>query len=80
MTVWLCDKCGKQVTRDSGGAGKYEIQKSCIEHSAAPFGEVRFYKRGMKFCDTCAMEVEATLDKLFSEMPESVQANLNKGE
>ena len=80
MTVWLCDKCGAQVTRDSSGAGKYEIQKNCIEHSSAPFGDTRFYKRGLKFCNTCSMEVEKILDDLLSEIPESVTANINKGE
>lgn len=80
MTIWLCDRCGKQVGKDTGGAGKYEIGKTCIE----PFDSVyspsypRTYKRTLKFCDQCAMEVEKFLDDEFSGMPSTVTAEINR--
>ena len=80
MTVWFCDRCGAQVKRESNSAGKYEIQKSCIEYSREPFGDTRFYKRTMKFCDNCSVALEKFLDDQFAEMPLNVSANLNKGE
>ncbi len=80
MTVWFCDRCGAQVTREANGAGKYDIQKSCMSYSTEPFGDTRFYKRGLKFCDTCAVELEKFLDDEFSRLPSSAVAQLNKGE
>ena len=80
MTVWFCDRCGVQVKRESTGAGKYDIQKSCIEHSSEPFGDTRFYKRSMKFCPNCSMELEKFLDDEFSKMPSAAMAKLNRGE
>ena len=79
MTLWFCDRCGKQVTRDSNGAGKYDIQKSCIETN--PYNNVdypRQFKRSMKFCDQCAIEIEKFLDDEFSGIPSAVTGEINR--
>ena len=55
MTIWLCDRCGAQVKKDSYGAGKYEISKPCKDENGT------IYRRGLKFCDQCKMELEQFL-------------------
>ena len=71
MTVWLCDRCGKQVQKDSYGAGKYEISKPCKDETGAT------YRRGMKFCDQCKMELEKFLDDEFSNLPSSTNVSID---
>lgn len=80
MTIWLCDRCGKQVGKDTSSAGKYEITKLCIEliDSTVPAIYPRTYKRTLKFCDQCALEVEKFLDDEFSGMPSTVTAEINR--
>lgn len=80
MTVWFCDRCGAQVNRDSVSAGKYEIQMSCVDHSNDTWAAPRFYKRNLKFCDQCAMEMEQFLDDEFSKIPPVLKAEVKRGE
>lgn len=79
MTCWFCDRCGKQVKKDSYGAGKYAIQKTFYELAGpdewAP--ETRKVTRFMKFCPNCSMELEKFLDDEFAQMPATTTANLN---
>lgn len=81
MTVWFCDRCGKQVSKDSFGAGKYEISKTCIELGDPMYDNVsypRTYKRNLKFCNECSMEMEKFLDDEFSGIPSTVSAEINR--
>jgi len=71
MTIWLCDRCGTQVKKDSYGAGKYEISKPCKDENGT------IYRRGLKFCDQCKMELEQFLDDEFSKMPTSATVTIN---
>ena len=71
MTLWLCDRCGKQVNKDSYGAGKYEISKPCIDE----YGVI--YRRGLKFCGQCAMEMEKFLDDEFMGMPTTATVEID---
>lgn len=72
MTIWLCDRCGEQVIKDSYGAGKYEISKPCKDE------EGNVYRRGMKFCNQCAQELEKFLDDEFSRMPSSAKVSIDR--
>ena len=80
MTLWFCDRCGKQVPKDSYGAGKYGIQKTFFEEvEVGGYNtEVRRVQRFMKFCDNCAMELEKFLDDEFSQMPQSVNGKVKE--
>ena len=71
MTFWLCDRCGKQVKKDSYGAGKYEISKPCKDENGT------MYRRGLKFCDQCAMEMEKFLDDEFTGMPATATVEID---
>lgn len=71
MTIWLCDRCGTQVKKDSYGAGKYEISKPCKDENGV------IYRRGLKFCDQCKMELEQFLDDEFSKMPTSATVTID---
>ena len=65
-TLWFCDRCGKQVPKDSYGAGKYGIQVPFNEDTLT--GDYIQGKRFMKFCDQCAMELEDFLDDEFRKI------------
>ena len=84
MTVWLCDRCGKQIQHSSFGAGKYEISKSCYEETD-PIGDTgyyqssRMYTRKLKFCSDCSMQIEKLIDdELDLNFPSSVAVTLTK--
>lgn len=64
MTCWFCDRCGKQVRKNSYGAGKYNIQKSfTVEDREGGFVTTfEQRQRYLKFCDECAMTMEAIID------------------
>lgn len=72
MTLWLCDRCGEQVKKDSYGAGKYEISRPCKDDD----GNV--YRRGLKFCDQCATEIEQFLDDEFAKMPTNAKVSIDR--
>lgn len=75
MTLWFCDRCGKQIQKDSYGAGKYGIQKTYYEEvdEGGYQIETRRVQRFLKFCDNCAMELEKFLDdELLQISPESI--------
>lgn len=79
MTCWFCDRCGKQVKKDSYGAGKYGIQKTFYETNITDgFLEQRRVQRFLKFCDECAMEMEKFLDDEFNQVPSVVTAEVDK--
>ena len=80
MTAWFCDRCGKQVKRESSGAGKYSIQKTFYEETKeSGFAmEAKRVQRYMKFCDQCAMELEKFLDDEFRNIPAVVTAEVDK--
>lgn len=72
MTVWLCDRCGEQVIKDSYGAGQYEISKTCQDENGT------IYRRGLKFCNQCSMELEKFLDDEFSKLPTSAKVLIDR--
>ena len=76
MTLWFCDRCGEQVKKDSYGAGKYGIEKMSTEVDET--GGLYRFKRGIKLCDQCAMEMEKFLDDEFSKIPAVVNGTINK--
>ena len=81
MTLWFCDRCGKQVPKDSYGAGKYDIQKSFCEETVDEYGfstELRQGKRYLKFCGNCAAELEKFLDDEFAQVPAELVGKKNK--
>ena len=71
MTCWFCDRCGKQVKKNSYGAGKYNIQKSFFIHDEYEC-VVERSQRALKFCDDCARKVEDLLDNEFSQLPKEL--------
>lgn len=72
MTIWLCDRCGKQVQKDSYGAGQFGITRKCKDENG------QLYFRNLKFCDQCAMELENFLDDEFSKMPDRAEVIINR--
>lgn len=80
MTLWFCDRCGKQVPKDSYGAGKYAIQKTFYEEVEAGGYSIdtRRVQRFMKFCDNCAMELEKFLDDEFAQIPKELVGKANR--
>lgn len=81
MTLWFCDRCGKQVKKSSYGAGKYSIQKTFYSAEEDSSFCVNYEKvqRFLKFCDQCAREMEKFLDDEFLNMPPVVTAEIDKG-
>ena len=75
MTLWFCDRCGKQVPKDSYGAGKYAIQKTFFEETDMNYIQG---KRFLKFCDNCATELEKFLDDEFSQVPAELVGKKNR--
>ena len=80
MTLWFCDRCGKQVERDSNFAGKYNIQKTFYEEEKQNgfTNGTRRVQRSMKFCDTCSMEMEKFLDDEFAQMPVNLTGDADR--
>ena len=80
MTVWFCDRCGKQVKRESFRAGKYSIEKTFYDETKENgFAmEAKRVRRYMKFCDQCAIELEKFLDDEFRNIPAVVTAEVDK--
>lgn len=81
MTLWFCDRCGKQVPKDSYGAGKYSIQKTFFEEQKDDYGYslgCSQGKRFMKFCDNCSSELEKFLDDEFAQVPAELVGKKNK--
>ena len=84
MTVWLCDRCGKQIHHNSFSVGKYEISKSCIEKPEPNeygyyYDAPRTYVRKLKFCSDCSMQIEKLIDdELNLNFPSSVAVTLTK--
>lgn len=76
MTLWFCDRCGKQVTRNSSGAGNYNIQKTFYD--TEDFGVAKRVQRNLKFCDNCAMELEKFLDDEFAGMPVTLSGEADR--
>ena len=76
MTVWFCDRCGKQVQKDSNGAGKYDISMHCLEKDE--YFSPRPYVRGLKLCPDCAQHMEMLIDQELSKMPNEVTVTFNK--
>lgn len=75
MTLWFCDRCGKQVKRDSPGAGKYNLQKTF--YNTDDFGVAKRVQRNLKFCDNCAVELEKFLDDEFAQLPQTLTGEAN---
>ena len=73
MTLYICDRCGTQVERDSYGAGNYDISKACADVYSGTM-----YKRRLKFCASCAQQIEQFLDDEFSNLPATVSCTVNK--
>lgn len=76
-TLWFCDRCGKQVPKDSYGAGKYGIQKTFYEANPDT-GTVSRVQRFLKFCDNCSAEFEKFLDDEFTNVPETMTGVFDK--
>ena len=76
MTLWFCDRCGKQVSKDSYGAGKYAIQKTFWEEDE--YCNATRVQRFMKFCDNCSDELEKILDDEFAHMPSELVGKKNR--
>lgn len=70
MTIWLCDRCGKQVQRATHGAGKYSIKKTIFDNDEN--GIPMKIQREVKFCDECSLEMEKFLDDEFNQIPTQV--------
>lgn len=79
MTLWFCDRCGRQVKKDSYGAGKYSIQKTFFEKDPDnPNGPMEKVQRFLKFCDECSVEMENFLDDEFRQVPAAVSGVVDK--
>lgn len=76
MTLWFCDRCGKQVKKDSYGAGKYSIQKTFSEIDS--FGGITKVQRFLKFCDNCSGEIEKFLDDEMLQIPSVLSGTVDK--
>lgn len=76
-TCWFCDRCGKQVTKDTDGAGKFDILVSGIDTGKT--GRVEHYKRNLKFCPSCALVMEDIIDAELDLLPEETTVFLKKG-
>lgn len=79
MTLWICDRCGKQIDRFVRVA-KYDIGRSDKEYG---FGRDRarrkyaddpraMYRENLNFCESCEEVITKLLDKELSEFPEKV--------
>ena len=70
MTMWFCDKCGKQVSRVAQGAGKYRISKTIYEKDK--YGHSERIQRDVRFCDECSLAMEKLLDDELSKLPDTL--------
>lgn len=77
MTVWVCDRCGAQVYKDSYGAGKYRIAKRCADVDENGYLN-EAYDRSLKFCPECSNQIEQLLDDELNGIPTQVMVELNK--
>ena len=86
MTVWLCDRCGKQTGRMAQGAGKYFIQKTIFDtgtimnyrDGVAELHSNSKRQRAIRLCDECSMKIEQLLDDEFSAIPTELTVSIDR--